>query len=215
MSSCPREQIQGAKERKSGRKWTDFQVEARLSWGVVWAPTPRPASPSVAAASFLVLLELRPPLLFSHSPSSSHGSDIAPAARLPPRPLPTWLWKRGRPGRDVVEEELLCVRRRSSGWGAGAGDPQNHDLHRTQQRPEQQAGAEQLLPQQRPAGQLVCRLLPWRQPSPLETSKPELSSENGFNNIKDSSSSSLDHSDQAVKFFCVFFFFFYTFFLKF
>lgn len=96
-----------------------------------------PSSSSSALRSFSLVL--------------AHGRDLEPVAQ--PRPLPTSPWKQGRPGRDVVEEELLCVRRWRGRQPAGAGDPENHDLHRAQQGPEQRAGTEQLLPQQRSAGQ--------------------------------------------------------------
>lgn len=51
-----------------------------------------------------------------------------------------------------MEEELLCRRRQRWGWCAGRPGTSHHDVYRSQQRAEQRARPEQLLPEQRPAG---------------------------------------------------------------
>lgn len=81
----------------------------------------------------------------------SHGSDIEAVALSSAPPL---FFIPVGTGSDVVEEELLCLGWWSGWRGAGAGDPENHDIHRSKQRPEQRARTEQLLPQQCPTGQL-------------------------------------------------------------
>lgn len=65
-----------------------------------------------------------------------------------------------------MEKKLLCIWQQ---WVTGHIHPTNHDINRPKQRPNQRAGTEQLLSEQRSPGSLASGYLPTEFPAAYHT----------------------------------------------